>query len=65
MKAAASAGTGPAVLSEGLAVAVEVATGQLVVVPVDLDLTRSLRAVWLPERRPDGPAADLVRLARD
>jgi len=64
MKAAASAGTAPAVLSE-LAVAAEVATGQLVVVPVaDLDLTRALRAVWLAERRPTGPAADLVRVAR-
>ena len=64
MKAAASAGTAPAVLSE-LAVAAEIATGQLVVVAVaDLDLTRSLRAVWLAARRPDGPAADLVRVAR-
>jgi DNA-binding transcriptional LysR family regulator len=64
MKAAASAGTAPAVLSE-LAVQVEVATGQLVVVPVaDLDLTRSLRAVWPAARRPDGAAADLVRIAR-
>jgi len=64
MKAAASAGTAPAVLSE-LAVAAEVVTGQLVVVPVaGLDLTRALRAVWLAERRPTGPAADLVRVAR-
>jgi hypothetical protein len=48
-----------------LTVVPEIATGQLVVVPVaDLDLTRALRAVWLPSRRPDGPAAALVRTAR-
>lgn len=64
VKAAAAEGAAPAVLSE-LAVAAEVGTGQLVVVPVDgLDLGRSLRAVWLPERRPEGAAADLVRTAR-
>jgi DNA-binding transcriptional LysR family regulator len=64
VKAAAVEGTAPAVLSE-LAVAAELATGQLVAVPVEgLDLGRALRAVWLPERRPEGPAADLVRTAR-
>lgn len=64
VKAAAAEGTAPAVLSE-LAVAAELATGQLVAVPVEgLDLTRPLRAVWLPERRPEGAAADLVRAAR-
>ena len=64
VKAAAAEGAAPAVLSE-LAVATEVGTGQLVVVPVGgLDLSRALRAVWLPARRPTGPAADLVRLAR-
>lgn len=63
VKAAAAAGA-PAVLSE-LAVATEVATGQLVGVPVTgLDLSRELRAVWLRERRPVGAAADLVRLAK-
>ncbi|NPC96943.1 LysR family transcriptional regulator [Nocardioides sp. zg-DK7169] len=61
--AAAVAG-GAAVLSE-LAVAAEVAAGRLVVVEVDgLDLRRRLRAVWLRERRPDGAAAELVRVAR-
>lgn len=65
VKAAAASGAAAAVLSE-LAVGAEVATGQLVVVPVaDLDLSRALRAVWRPERRPTGPAADLVRVARD
>ncbi|MGB0101535.1 MAG: LysR substrate-binding domain-containing protein, partial [Nocardioides sp.] len=64
VKAAAATGDAPAVLSE-LAVAGEVATGELVVVPVsDLDLERTLRAVWLPTRRPQGPVADLVRTAK-
>lgn len=64
VKAAAGAGEAAAVLSE-LAVTAELATGQLVAVPVDgLDLTRALRAVWLPDRRPAGAAADLVRVAR-
>jgi DNA-binding transcriptional LysR family regulator len=64
VKVAAGTGEAAAVLSE-LAVAGEVATGQLVVVPVEgLDLSRVLRAVLLPARRPSGPAADLVRLAR-
>jgi hypothetical protein len=53
-----------AVLSE-LAVAAELATGQLIAVPVEgLDLTRSLRSVSLPERRPDGAGAELVRIAK-
>lgn len=64
VKAAAGEGETAAVLSE-LAVEAELTTGQLVAVPlVELDLSRSLRAVWLPERRPDGAAAELVRIAR-
>ena len=64
LKAAASEGETPAVLSE-LSVVAEVMTGQLVVVPVrDLDLTRALRAVWLPSRRPTGATADLLAIAR-
>lgn len=60
----AAQGGAATVLSE-LAVRTEVATGQLVAVPVDgLDLRRSLRAIWLPSRRPAGAAADLVRLAK-
>ena len=65
LKAAAAEGEAPAVLSE-LAVAGELATGVLVRVPVEgLDLGRALRAVWLPERRPAGAAADLLRVARE
>lgn len=64
VKAAATHGEAPAVLSE-LAVAAEVTAGQLVVVPVaGLDLGRTLRAIWLPARRPHGPLAELVRIAR-
>ncbi|WP_309648735.1 LysR family transcriptional regulator [Nocardioides sp.] len=64
LKAAASEGETPAVLSE-LSVVAEVMTGQLAVVPVrDLDLTRALRAVWLPSRRPTGASADLLAIAR-
>lgn len=64
LKAAASEGETPAVLSE-LSVVAEVMTGQLVVVPLrDLDLTRALRAVWLPSRRPTGATADLLAIAR-
>lgn len=64
VKAAAAQGEAPAVLSE-LAVGADVAAGQLVVVPVaGLDLTRALRAVWLPSRRPEGALAELVRIAR-
>jgi DNA-binding transcriptional LysR family regulator len=64
VKAAAVEGGVAAVLSE-LAVSTELATGQLVGVPVDgLDLVRSLRAVWLPTRPPSGPAAELVDVAR-
>ncbi|MFF2299600.1 hypothetical protein [Arthrobacter sp. NPDC058127] len=56
---------GVAVLSE-LAVAAELATDQLIAVAVEgLDLTRTLRAVWLPERRPDGFGAELVRIAKE
>jgi DNA-binding transcriptional LysR family regulator len=63
VKAAAAAGAGPAVMSH-LAVAAEVAAGQLVVIPVDgLCLSRRLRAVWRP-REPLAPlAAALLRRA--
>jgi DNA-binding transcriptional LysR family regulator len=62
VKSAAASGAAPAVLSD-LAVTSEVATGTLVAVPVDLDLSRSLRAVWPAGVALAGPAADLVRLA--
>jgi DNA-binding transcriptional LysR family regulator len=54
--AAARRGEGPAVLS-ALAVAEDIGAGRLAAVPTrDLDLTRSLRAVW-PEARPLVPLA--------
>lgn len=57
-------GVGPAVLST-LAVADQVAGGQLQVVNVDsLQIDRSLRAVWRGSRQLEGPAADLLRLIR-
>ena len=64
VRAAALQGDLPAVLSE-LGVADQLAAGALVEVPVDgLDLSRTLRAVWLPSRRPTGDAARLLRIAR-
>ena len=64
VRAAALQGDLPAVLSE-LGVADQLASGALVEVPVDgLDLSRTLRAVWLPSRRPSGDAARLLRIAR-
>jgi DNA-binding transcriptional LysR family regulator len=48
--AAVRRGEGPAVLS-ALAVADDISTGRLVAVRTeDIDLTRSLRAVWLKSR---------------
>jgi DNA-binding transcriptional LysR family regulator len=64
VKAAVIAGTAPAVVSR-LAVEGELAAGRLVVVEVDgVDLDRKLRAVWSAAHAPDGPAADLLALAR-
>lgn len=58
------AGVGPAVMST-LAVADQVAAGELKVVDVDgLVLERSLRAVWRGPRQLSGPAGDLVRMVR-
>lgn len=63
VKAAATTGDAPAVLSR-LAVASEVATGGLVAVPVEgLDLTRRLRAVWPTGIKLNGSAYEFVRLA--
>jgi DNA-binding transcriptional LysR family regulator len=60
IKAAVQAGQGPAVLSR-LAVGAELAAGLLCVVPFnEVALRRRLRAVWLPEQPPHGPAADLL-----
>lgn len=64
VRAAVVAGAGPAVLSE-LAVADDIAAGRLAAVSVDdIDLARSLRAVWTGVREPpEGPARELVMLA--
>ena len=61
IRAAVAAGAGPAVLSS-LAVRDDVSRGQLVRVAIDeLDLSRSLRAVWQGDRQPPaGAARDLV-----
>jgi DNA-binding transcriptional LysR family regulator len=63
IKAAVTAGLGPAVLSS-LAVASDLAAGTLVAVPTPtLKLSRRLRAVWPAGRTPVSPAADLLALA--
>jgi DNA-binding transcriptional LysR family regulator len=64
VRAAVSAGAGPAVLSE-LAVREDLQAGRLVEVPVvGLTLNRSLRTVWIAGRRPNGPARELLGIAR-
>lgn len=64
VRAAVSAGAGPAVLSE-LGVRDDLQRGRLVDVPVSgLDLSRALRAVWPKGRRPQGPARELLAIAR-
>lgn len=64
IKNAVMRGIGPAVLSS-LAVGDELAAGTLVAVAVSqLDLGRALRAVWPKDQVLDGPARDLVRIAR-
>jgi DNA-binding transcriptional LysR family regulator len=63
IKAAAMAGTGPAVLSS-LAVANELRSGELSAVPCpELQLQRTIRAIWAPRRALTGAAAYLVGLA--
>lgn len=63
VRGAVAAGAGPAVLSD-LAVGEDVAAGRLVQVAVrDLDLGRSLRAVWPRGQRPTGAARDLLAIA--
>jgi len=64
VKVSVASGAAPAVVST-LAVEASVRSGELVAVPVEgLDLSRRLRAVWRPPRHLDGPAGDLVLLAR-
>lgn len=63
LKAVAVSGEGPAVLSR-LSVSAELADGRLVAVPVtEVDLRRTLRAIWSPDRPPGGNAAALVAVA--
>lgn len=53
----------PCVLSS-LAARPDVESGRLVVVPVsDLEVPRLIRAVWHPNQRPRGPAAELLAIA--
>ncbi|OFE18405.1 LysR family transcriptional regulator [Humibacillus sp. DSM 29435] len=64
IRASVLAGVGPAVIST-LAVADQLAVGSLRAVPVDgLSLGRRLRAVWRALRRLEGPAGELVTIAR-
>jgi DNA-binding transcriptional LysR family regulator len=64
IKSAVQSGLAPAVISS-IAVADEVDHGRLVAVPVDdLDLSRTLRAVWPSGRSLLGPARTFVALAR-
>jgi DNA-binding transcriptional LysR family regulator len=64
VRGSVAAGVAPAVLGD-LAVADALRAGDLVTIEVeDIDLRRSLRAVWRPPRRLLGPAGDLVALAR-
>ncbi|MET7767110.1 LysR family transcriptional regulator [Nocardia sp. NPDC005366] len=63
IKTAVAAGVGPAVLSS-LAVAAEIAAGTLTSPTItDLDLDRTLRAVWPTGERLTGPARDLYAIA--
>jgi DNA-binding transcriptional LysR family regulator len=63
LKAAAGAGSGPAVLSR-LAVGPEVRAGELVVVPcAGVELGRTIRAVWARERPLSEPAKGLLAVA--
>ncbi|MFL6051925.1 MAG: LysR substrate-binding domain-containing protein [Actinoallomurus sp.] len=63
LRAAAVAGTAPAVVS-ALAVADEIAAGRLVEVPSELRLDRVLRAVWPRGRELPETALHLLRVAR-
>jgi DNA-binding transcriptional LysR family regulator len=63
IKAAVTAGAGPAVVSE-LAVRAELQAGQLVAVPSeDLSLRRTIRAIWAPSRPPSAAAGQLLVIA--
>lgn len=62
IRASVLGGVGPAVMST-LAVADQVESGELIVVPLDgVDLDRTLRAVWRQPRKLGGPAGELLAL---
>lgn len=61
---AALAGVGPAAVSER-AVAGELQTGRLILVPTDLDLLRPLTAVWRGDQRLADPVSDLLLIASE
>ncbi|MGW3413299.1 LysR family transcriptional regulator [Streptomyces sp. NPDC000888] len=64
VKASVVSGAGAAVLSE-LALGEELSAHRLVSIPLsDVQLRRSLRAVWPTGHRPTGPARDLLSLTR-
>ncbi|MFT4087839.1 MAG: LysR substrate-binding domain-containing protein, partial [Gordonia sp. (in: high G+C Gram-positive bacteria)] len=64
IRTSVAGGVGPAVLSN-LAVHDVAHSGGLRVIELpELDLTRSLRAVWRSPKQLRGPAADLVRIAQ-
>ncbi|GAB3562489.1 LysR family transcriptional regulator [Amycolatopsis endophytica] len=63
VRSAVAAGAGPALISE-LIVRGDLASGGLTRVPTaDIDLARTLRAVWSSRRRPTGPAGQLLSIA--
>ena len=64
VRVAVASGAGLAVLS-ALAVGSMIDAHALVVVPIDVDLHRELRAVWPGPAKPRGPVADLLRVAAD
>lgn len=63
VRIAVESGGAPAVLSE-LAVRTQLASGELLRVPLEGRLCRSLTAVWKGPRRLTGPAAELLDVAR-
>lgn len=63
VRSSVATGAGPALISE-LVVAQDLAAGTLREVPTaDVELHRTLRAVWLAETTPSGAAADLLTVA--
>lgn len=63
IRVAVASGQAPAALS-GLAVRHELASGELLRVPLDVPVSRPLTAIWLGPRRLTGHAARLLEIAR-